>query len=289
MKHGYRFFLYLLSGLAIITIGACNLYNPPEQIPAYIHIEKIDLTTEPVTEGSNSSKITDAWVYVDDQLIGCFELPCTFPVLFEGDHQVMVRAGIKVNGIAASRAPYPFFDSYRQLTNLQPGTTATLSPSVTYVSSANFEFMENFEGSGIVIDSSAGTDTLMQRLYLPDPNVFEGTSSGVAWLDNTNTFFECVSSQMFTLPKGGKDIFLEFNYKSNHEFVVGVIAQPPYYLKTSSITYNPSSSWNKTYLYLTTAVSGSPGATQFKVFFGMQNSAGLDSVALMLDNIKLIY
>lgn len=289
MKSSYRFFLYFLSALAVFTIGACNLYNPPEPVPAYIHIEKIDLTTEPVSEGSNSHKITDAWVYIDDQLLGCFELPCTFPVLFEGNHRLMIRAGIKVNGIAAIRSPYPFYDSYRQTIDLQPGTTLTLSPSVTYIASANFEFMENFEGSGIIIDSSAGSDTTMQILAAPNPNVFEGNYCGVAWLNSTNTFFECVSSQVYTLPKSGRDVFLEFNYKSDREFFVGVIAQPPYYLKTLSLTYNPSAAWNKTYLYLTPAVSGSPSATQFQIFFGMLNTAGADSVALLLDNIKLIY
>lgn len=288
MKNSYRFFLYFISSLAVFAIGACNIYNPPEPIPAYIHIEKIDLTTGP-SEGTNSHKITDAWVYIDDQLVGCFELPCTFPALFEGDHQLMIRAGIKVNGIAAIRSPYPFYDSYRQPINLQAGTTITLSPTVTYVASANFEFMEDFEGSGFVIDSSAGSNTTIQILAAPNPNVIYGGYCGIACLNTTNTFFECVSSQIYTLPKSGRDVFLEFNYKSDLEFFVGVIAQPPYYLKTLSLTYNPSETWNKTYLYLTPAVSGSPSATQFQVFFGMLNTGGADSVALLLDNIKLIY
>lgn len=288
MKNRYRFFYCFAAVLIVSGIASCSLYNPPEQIPAYIHIESISLTTEPVSEGTSSHKITDAWVYVDDQLVGCFELPATFPVLFEGDHELMVRAGIKVNGIAAIRSPYPFYNSHRQTVHLQAGTTLNVSPAVTYTSITNFDFMENFDGSGIVIDSSSGSDTIMQVLS-NNPNVFEGYGSGIAWLDNTNTFFECVSSQTYALPKGGKDVFLEFNYKSDAEFFVGVIAQPPYYLKSLALTYNPSATWNKTYLYLTPVVSGSPNATQFQIFFGMRNTSGADSLALMLDNIKIVY
>ena len=285
-RYKYRFVFILFIATAIL--GSCNLYNPPEQVPSYIHIDKIDLTTDPL-EGSNSSKITDAWVYVDEQLVGCYELPCTFPVLFEGDHQVMIRAGIKVNGISAIRSPYPFYNSFKQLVNLQPGTTITLSPTVTYTSSTTFEFMESFEGSGVIMDTTAASDTTLQRIFLPNTDVFEGNSSGVAYLDQNNTFFECISSLSYVLPKGGKDVFLEFNYKSNHEFVVGVIAMPPYYQQLASLTYNASASWNKTYLYLTPNISGASGSTQFKIFIGMQNTSGADDVKLLLDNIKLVY
>ena len=271
----------------VVFLGACNLFNPTEPIPSYISIDKIDLTTDPISQGSDSHKITDAWVYVDEQLVGCYELPCKFPVLFTGVHNVMIRAGIKVNGIAAIRSPYPFYTSYKQTVDLQAGVVTPMSPTVTYASTADFQFMEDFELAGVIIDTSSTSDTTLQRVY--DSNVFEGNSSGVAYLDHQNTFFECVSSQAYTLPKGGSDVFLEFNYKSNHEFVVGVIAQPPYYLKTASLTYNASANWNKTYLYLTPAISGSAGALQFKIFIGMQNTTGADGVALYLDNIKVVH
>lgn len=271
----------------VVLLGACNLFNPTEPIPSYISIDKIDLTTDPVSQGTDSHKITDAWVYIDDQFVGCYELPCKFPVLFTGVHNVMIRAGIKVNGIAAIRSPYPFYASYKQTVDLQAGVVTSMTPIVTYTNTADFQFREDFELAGVIIDTSSTSDTTLQRVY--DSNVFEGNSSGVAYLDHQNTFFECVSSQAYTLPKGGSDVFLEFNYKSNHEFVVGVIAQPPYYLKTASLTYNASANWNKTYLYLTPAISGSGGALQFKIFIGMQNTSGADGVALYLDNIKLVH
>lgn len=289
MKYGYK---VVIGCIMIVTlVGACDIYNPPEPVPAYISIPAITLSTLP-GQGTDSHKITDAWVYIDDELSGCYELPCKFPVISEGSHEIKIRPGIKLNGISGTRAPYPYYTAHTTTVGLQAGSITTINPTVSYVSYTHFEFMEDFEGSGIQIDSSAGSTSVIKQVNInSNPNlVFEGYGSGYAYVNNsTKNFFECVSSQAYPLPTSGKDVFLEFNYKADGEFIVGVIAQPPYYLKTSSLTYNASANWNKTYLYLTTAMGSSPNATQFKLFFGMQNSTGADSLGLLLDNIKLIY
>ncbi|MES2398217.1 MAG: hypothetical protein V4549_19535, partial [Bacteroidota bacterium] len=122
----YNYKLLFLSIFIVTTFISCELYNPAEPIPAYIRIDKIDLATIP-GQGTDSHKITDAWVYIDEQLIGCFELPATFPVLYEGSHQVKIAPGIKVNGIAATRSPYPFFNPNTQVVSFQKGATVNLS------------------------------------------------------------------------------------------------------------------------------------------------------------------
>jgi len=52
--------------LSLLLLYSCNKEEP---IPAYIHIDKIDLKTNYSIQGSNSHKIIDAWIYVDDQLL----------------------------------------------------------------------------------------------------------------------------------------------------------------------------------------------------------------------------
>jgi hypothetical protein len=190
MSYSYKLLLFLSISI-ILIISSCELYNPSEPIPAYIHIDKINLTTTFSTEGSNSHKITDAWIYIDEQLVGCFELPATFPVLYEGSHQIKIRPGIKVNGIAATRSPYPFYINYDTIVNLQKGAKLNLTPTVKYRSNMTFNFMEDFENTGTIISKSptAGVDTSIQRIDVPDPNVFEGNGSGIAYLDKNHTFF----------------------------------------------------------------------------------------------------
>ena len=291
MKITYKFLLPF-AVFATVLFSSCELYNPAEPIPAYIHIQKFTLTTDNATQGTNSHKITDAWVYVDDQIIGCFELPATFPVIWEGTHKVKIIPGIKVNGIAANRAQYPFYTSHEQDVDFQPGKVITLSPSVRYKTGTNFKFMCDFEGIGSDLDTTQFSDTAIQIMYsaTPHPNVFEGTKSLIGYTDPTRFRFECATIDAFVLPTGGAPVFLEFNYKCNYELVVSVIAQGTAAIDQSAALYlNPSNNWNKAYVYLTPNVSGAFTATNYRIAWGMRNLTGQDSAAILLDNIKLIH
>lgn len=294
MKQHYILFFSKLLFFSILFSG-CNLYNPAEPVPSYIHIDKIDLVTTEI-QGSNSSKITDAWVYIDEKLIGCFELPATIPVLYEGNHQVAIKAGIKVNGIAATRAPYPFYERFVQSTDLTRGSISTIKPIVTYVSNLNWDnaviWQENFESGISVTASPFGTDTLMKRITTSENPllVFEGNAAGVAYINSTKTIFECVSSNSYILPRGDSPSFLELNYKCNYLFVVGLVAHGP----SGSIRYkvlniNPSLNWNKIYIYLNPIISSSGASTDFSVFMGMLNNTGSNDAYLAIDNLKLVH
>src|ERR1035437_8120947 len=181
MKYNYKLLIVCCWLLLVVTIVSCEIYNPAEPIPAYIHINKITLAknlsgfpnSSTGDEGSLSNKITDAWVYIDEQLIGCFELPITFPVLSEGIHQVRIRAGIKINGIAATRAPYPFYNDFTQTITLEKGAKMNLTPSVTYNSNTHFAIMESFESVAHTMVKSIHSDTTLQILQSPDPNIFK--------------------------------------------------------------------------------------------------------------------
>src|SRR5580693_7824504 len=93
--------IYCLSILVIYLFNSCNLFDPPSAIPSYVHIDSIGFTSYYLTQGSNSHKISDAWVYVDQQLQGVYQLPATFPVLATGSHEIDIKAGIEINGIAS--------------------------------------------------------------------------------------------------------------------------------------------------------------------------------------------
>ena len=78
-------------------------------MPAYIKIDTIKLDTYYPEQGSKSANITDAWVYVNDNLVGVFELPALLPVLHRGPNKLQIYPGIKLNGISSTRVPYPFY------------------------------------------------------------------------------------------------------------------------------------------------------------------------------------
>jgi hypothetical protein len=82
---------------AFILLSGCEPKDDPDLVPSYLHIEKIDLNST-YSQGTASANITDAWVYIDDKLIGSFELPATIPILTHGKQNLVVRAGVKLNG-----------------------------------------------------------------------------------------------------------------------------------------------------------------------------------------------
>src|SRR6185369_5304430 len=110
---------FLLLLIEVVIFASCNIINPASPVPSYIRIESIKLTTDNATQGSNRNAITDVWVYVDQQMVGVFEMPVTVPVLYSGVHTVMLKAGIIVDGIASTRIDYPFYNSFTQEVNLQ--------------------------------------------------------------------------------------------------------------------------------------------------------------------------
>ncbi|HET6226630.1 MAG TPA: hypothetical protein VFF27_10145 [Bacteroidia bacterium] len=282
-----RFLFILIVGCFLFIFHACKHKN--ELIPAYIHIEKIALKITNASQGSGSEKISDAWVYIDEKFVGCYELPVTFPVLSEGVHQIKVKAGIKVNGIAASRAPYAFYSEYSQQIDLKPKEILNLTPVVTYATFARFTFMENFENVGIILaPGPAGTSDTMKQTF-DKSLVFEGNASGITRLNSKKLNFQTVSNTSYILPQAGSPVYLEFDYKCNHDFTVGIYAHTK--TNTSLIPMmgvNPTDKWNKMYAYLTPGVSNSGNATDFNIYFAM-DGGGEDGVELLIDNIKLVY
>ena len=121
-----------------------------DTIPAYIQIDDIELEEENIT-----SNITDAWVYVNDQLQGVYKLPAKFPVLEEGVQKVRIKAGIKANGIASSRIAYPFYDSYFEDISFNPNKSKNITPTVEFNRENEDIFIEDFEGIGINLESDS--------------------------------------------------------------------------------------------------------------------------------------
>jgi len=278
-------FIYLIAMYA-----SCNIINPDEPIPSYIKIENIDKTTNPFTEGSNSAKISDAWVFVNDQTIGIFELPCLVPVLQSGNAQVSIQAGIRVNGISALRFPNPFYRFYVTQTQLTPDSITTLEPVIGYFEDVNFAYRANFDDpSGITLEPTANSDTSI--IVINDPaRVFEGNGSAYAVLTRDSTVMSFQSTVVMNLPKNGRTVYLEMDYKVNGNFDVGLISiTPTSSFSRASLTLNPTQGWNKVYVNLTENVSLATEATGYRLFFRAERTTGSQPLELFLDNLKVVY
>ena len=77
--------------IVIICFSSCSK-EESDGIPAFINIDSIFLNDN-ITDN-----ITDAWVYVNDNLQGVYELPVKFPILEEGDlsiHHIKLDEDLK--------------------------------------------------------------------------------------------------------------------------------------------------------------------------------------------------
>lgn len=282
-----KFSVLIYCLISFFLIFSCEIINPEEDIPAYIRIDTFQLETNTAEQGTNSHKITDAWINIDGNFIGVFELPATFPVLAEGTHEVTIRAGIKVNGIAASRSIYYLYTFYIIDTLLAPELILQLSPKIEYSDKTIFAWKENFE-TGLSLDTTSISDI---PIIQSDSVFFEGSSSGAIIFYDNHTIFECKTHDAYELPKDNSKVFLELNYKNNNEFVIGVFVNKAYQsIKIPIINIYPSGDkWNKIYIDLTYTTTSNPDAIDFNIFIGAIKDENITKAEIYLDNIKLVH
>lgn len=277
----------------VITIGICALFSlhftrcrlidPAEEIPSYIRITSITLNSTP-SMGSSSSKISDAWIYVDGELIGAFELPCTVPVLQEGAHSLLVLPGIQQNGLNSLRAIYPFYKGFDTTITLVRSEMVSLAPVVSYFPATTLSWDCNFE-QGINLDdiTDAPFPNLVQTVS--GSLAFEG-NSGYVMLYDTINYFYAQSSASYQLNPAG-EIYLEMNYKCNQAFSIGL-----HNITTGAhipwLEVQSSANWNKIYVRLNDALLNQPSGSYYRVEMVMSAASGISQSELYLDNLKLI-
>ena len=64
-------FFYLL----LLINSSCQLIDQPEEIPSFIHINDFFYSVNNSNQGTNSEKIIDAWIYINGNLEGVYEMP----------------------------------------------------------------------------------------------------------------------------------------------------------------------------------------------------------------------
>ena len=284
----YRHLLWIF-----LILPGCNIINPDEDVPCYIKVDSFTFSPSPTINemgSSSSTKIRDVWVYVDFEFQGAYELPVRFPVLKTGVHQVTLSPGIILNGISSTRSPYPFYNAYTQEINLPANGELKMDPVVSYFDSVKCHFCEDFEGVGFSFTSTSTSDTVMYQLPAGDPNVKEGTGSGVVYLDSSNTRFEITSTSSYDLPGSGAAVYLEMDYKINQSMIAGLLLNIPGApaQQVAVITLNPTETWNKIYVQLGYTVTAYPNAESFQIFFGAIKSNVVPKAEFYLDNIKVV-
>lgn len=284
----------LISFFLLVLFG-CQTKDQAASIPTYLYIPAFTIENENSQTNMDiySEKISDVWVYLDNDNQGAYELPALIPIAESGDHRIELRPGIKNAGIAVDRHPYPYYELYDLGTyNFKPGTTDTLRPITFYDDAPNpiiTAWEEGFEGPGVNYTISPNSDTIVHLIDSANyPElVFKDAKSGAIILEEPGHLFEMISPSLYNLPGNNIPIYLELNYKSNHDFRVGLYL----YNKTEQIpiyVVTEQDNWNKIYLDFTKYIAAAPGS-DINIFIGFTRSESEPRVEMYLDNIKLIH
>lgn len=262
-----------------MLIASCK---PPgeEDIPSYVHIPAFEVFTTAPEQGSTSHKITDAWVYVNDEIQGIYELPVTLPLLAQGTTKITFSPGIMSNGISTTRVQYPFYTDTIMYVDLVAGETDTVRPAVTYRSSRFFELNEDFENGNEFNN--------IQRIT--DPSLsFEGNACGKFNIDATRITRVITTSKFEVNQIDGVVLFMELNYKSSHLISAGIIAETDNQgtVVINKVSIPPQADWNKIYLNFTPEINGTL-ANRFQFFLEVNASGSTDNVEIYIDNVKIL-
>jgi len=281
MYNFYRRLKGLFILLAILSCGiGCNIINPSEQVPTYIHIDSFQMT------GGASHDIQCVWVYYNNNPVGSFDLPCTIPVITSGTSGTLQLApGILVNGRNERPLAYPFYKLHTEELTTQPGKVITINPITSYFDSVRFTTISDFESGITKFAKWGGTTDLVA--VTADSLTYEGNGSGAIFLNSAADSSIDSTAAPFVVRQGAA--FIEFDYKTTTPFAMGMQANLGT-LYTSSITYLagilPNNRWQKFYLNVTGFVTNYP-ADNYNLYIKAALQEQTSGV-LLIDNIKLV-
>lgn len=275
-----------LVGICLLLLAASCKKDGP--VPAYVRFEEPRVVN---TSGAEvSSKITDLWVFVNDQPAGVWQPHRPIPLLGQGPSRIKIVAGVRKNGITNARIQYPFYATWEQQVELRTGQTVELDPVVHYFDGLDY-WLSDFN-TGHRFDTLNCTATLV--LAPSDSTlVGQGANHGRIELDTEHAIYRGVNSgDAFT--NVGNVAFLELDYRSDTRLLVGVRYkvsgvqhEVPYVYLHPTGTVGAALPWNKVYVDLATpwAVNG---AVDKRFYLQAELEGGATQGLVELDNVKLV-
>lgn len=275
----------------IITISLFSCIKKIDN-PSWIHIDKWQLISNQTNkEGILTQNFTDAYVLIDDKVIGFFELPIDLPLLEIGQKKIQIYPAIHNNGISATKVIYPFCQPYTINATLERDKKIDIKPITKYYTNCNF-WIEDFEEAGIKLETDQSSTTKLITDNNPKYLKY-GNNYGFVPFEKNTLWYGYTKSNL-SLPKGGKDVYLEIDFIAQVPMLTGVIAVNSTDVKLNpNIQLNAQDSsniqWKKIYIDLKEIVSSSVNASYFEQYFKGSVSENGTRGDIYLDNIKIIY
>ncbi len=263
-----------------------------DRVPCYLEVQP--MTLEVATgQGLSTSRITDAWVSVDERLVGSWELPARIPILATGNRRIDIVPAVKRNGMYDDRFRYPFYTTWTANLDLAREATVRVAPVVQYRPNILF-WAEGFDDTFVRLSTTQASDTTLLRFLpaeRPDLPYLEGTPCGGFALDAANPYIRLFSDEDFPAATG--PVFLEIDYRNDLAFVVGALYTQnnvenatPLVILVPTQRSDGTMPWNKAYIDLSALFNSNLGNRDF--YIEARLPSGSSSAQVFLDNIKLV-
>lgn len=287
MKLGFLPFLVF-----ILFLTSCVKNNDN---PTWLEVDEWSLILNSdanYNAGELSHNFTDAWVFVDDDIIGVFEVPFKIPILKQGNVNIKIYPAVKNNGISSTKKIYPFVEHYEFDTLFVSNSTISVSPVTMYKQRSKF-WIEDFEDAAVKLNDDLNSPTTISAegdpLHLKYGNFY-----GHVHLNSTDSIWVAYSSGQLVLPKVGREVYLEVDYKNTNSIISGIIAVSPSQTQSNiNVQMNAQSAsdayWKKIYIDLKEVVSFYSDATYYELSFQALLDSGLSESDVYIDNIKVVY
>ena len=284
--------LFILS--FFFLFNSCIKNNPD---PSWIEVDSWIINSNPNLggdEGELNHNVTEAWVYINDEIIGVFEVPFKIPVLHSGTSNIKIFPAIKNNGISATKKIYPFLKPYEINAELVQNQTLNITPLTMYKDNLNF-WIEDFEDISISLQNDPNTSAANYEVSNDQLESFNGNYYGKINLSEIDSTWVAYTTEQMNIPKG-QNVYLEIDYKNDINLITGLLS-----ISDNGIVNNPNIQlnaqqsnppiWKKIYIDLRELVSNQPNGAYFEQSFEakLNLADGQNSGEICLDNIKLIH
>lgn len=277
-----------------LLLGACVKNNPD---PSWLEVNEWTLEANPTLngeEGELTQNLSDAWVYVDDKLIGIFEIPFKIPILTEGEVNIRLYPTIRVNGIAATKMRNEHLVPFDLTATLVKNQTLTVNPITHYRDDVQF-WIEDFEDINIKLTDDPNTSSAHLNLANDTLKWFNGNYYGKVVLNAQDSMWVAYTNQdqQLSIPKN-KQAMLEIDYCNSVPFthyLLFVNASGTSENQMPSMRESPLNSlrWKKIYILLSEVITAGPNNSNYIQAFRAFHDAGIATNLILIDNIKVVY
>jgi hypothetical protein len=286
----YRYLLFLLPLLS----SKCVKNNPN---PSWLEVTEWTLEANPELngeEGQLTHKLTDAWVYIDDELIGVFEVPFKIPILKEGFSKIRLYPTIRVNGIAATKMRNEHLEAFEVQAELIQNQTLELNPVTHYKSNVSF-WVEDFEDINIKLTDDPNTSSAHLNLANDTLKWFNGNYYGRVLLNAQDSMWIAYTNQdqQLSIPKN-KQAMLEIDYCNSVPFThyllfVNANGTNENLMPTMNKSPLNMLRWKKIYILLSEVITAGPNNSNYIQAFKAFYDADISNNLILIDNIKVVY